>query len=95
MTPYAGTTSKYLQSGVVVLGICGVAAIYLNFEGVKCLTELSKDNDDIESLQTLEDSAADCFVITNSYVYSLFGVVAGLLLVAVWAFRRKRDSSPG
>jgi hypothetical protein len=36
----------------------------------------------------------DCFIVTNSYVYSLFGVVAGIIMIIVWfAKKRKADSS--
>jgi hypothetical protein len=38
----------------------------------------------------LEQATANCFVITNSYVYSLFGLVAGVILVAVWAVKRSQ-----
>lgn len=88
-----GDSRKYLHAGVIALAISGASAIYLNFEGVKCLTTLSGYNETVNSRE-IEQASASCFVITNSYVYSLFGVVAGLIMVIMWAQKRKkiRDS---
>lgn len=86
----AAKARKYLHSGVITLALCGAAALYLNFEGVRCLQALSGAEESFMSEQELEQAAANCFIITNSYVYSLFGVVAGMILVAVWAFKRNQ-----
>jgi hypothetical protein len=86
----AKNSFKYLYSGVVALAVSGTAAIYLNFEGMRCLNEMST-TENLQSQQALESASANCFVITNSYVYALFGVVVGIILLAMWVFKRNRD----
>jgi heme/copper-type cytochrome/quinol oxidase subunit 2 len=50
--------------------------------------------DQVISPQRLDEMERDCFIVTNSYVYSLFGVVAGIIMIIVWfAKKRKADSS--
>ena len=89
MISNARKSRKYLYAGIIALAVSGTAAIYLNFEGVRCLNELSTTAN-IQSQQALEEASANCFVITNSYVYSLFGVVVGMLLLVMWALKRNR-----
>jgi hypothetical protein len=55
------------------------------------MEELTTIGDDVQSKQLLEDAAAGCFIITNSYVYSLFGVVVGMILMVLWTFKRKQN----
>ncbi|MCI0561231.1 MAG: hypothetical protein MN733_22320 [Nitrososphaera sp.] len=78
----------YLHAGIVILTISGAFSLYLNFEGVRCLTAINTAGG-VLSEQALEELERNCFIITNSYVYSLFGVVAGVVLIAIWV-RRKR-----
>lgn len=87
------TADRYLHAGVIILVLSGAAAIYLNFEGVACLTALNEGDEPI-SQQSLEELERHCFVITNSYVYSLFAVVAGSVLLVIW-FAKKRKRSHG
>ena len=87
--PAADTARKYLHFGVMTLTISSAAAVYLNFEGVKCLTILARSSETVNSQRELEQTSANCFIVTNSYVYSLFGVVAGVILLALWARKRK------
>ena len=87
MIQAARSLHKYLHAGIVTLAVSGVAAAYLNFEGARCLASIGNGGAALPQ-RTLEEAAEYCFVITNSYVYSLFGVVAGIILVSVWAFRR-------
>ena len=94
--PASASASKYLHAGVIAIAISGVAAVYLNFEGVRCLSVLSRSDETAYSQREIEEASANCFIITNSYVYSLFGVVAGVILVVLWASKRKRlrDGAP-
>jgi len=84
---------RYLRAGVIILALGGAAAIYVNFKGVACLTALNNADGAI-SPRSLQDMERDCFIITNSYVYSLFAVVAGSVLLAVW-FVKKRKRNRG
>ena len=85
---------RYLHVGTIVLAISGAAAIYLNSQGVACLTALRDAGDQVISPQRLDEMERDCFIVTNSYVYSLFGVIAGIIMIIMWfAKKRKADSS--
>jgi hypothetical protein len=77
--------NKYLKIGLLLLVGSGIMAIYLNNEGFNCLSKLSeneKGSFDNES-KTVEVRWY-CFFITNSYVYSLFGILIGAIIVIVW-----------
>jgi hypothetical protein len=90
----ARSRHKYLHAGIVTLAISSLAAVYLNFEGARCLATLGNRETALPQM-AFEEAAEHCFIITNSYVYSLFGVVAGIILVSVWAFRRGKISHFG
>jgi hypothetical protein len=93
VTP-ANASRKYLHAGIITLAISGTAAFYLNFEGVRCLTAIGRSDDNgVFSERELENASANCFIITNSYVYSLFGVVAGLIVVVFWAYKRRAEGN--
>jgi hypothetical protein len=77
--------NKYLKIGLLLLVTSGIMAIYLNNEGFNCLSKLNKK--EINSsypAETLEGLARYCFFVTNSYVYSLFGIVIGAMIITVW-----------
>ena len=62
-----------------------VMAIYLNNEGITCLSELGRTrNMSPDNSQALEQLEGYCFFITNAYVYSLFGLIIGSLIIIVW-----------
>ena len=83
---------RYLHVGVIVLAISGAAAIYLNFQGASCLAALGRaDGNSIFSPRQAEELERNCFIVTNAYVYSLFGVGAGAILVILW-LAKKRNS---
>jgi hypothetical protein len=84
---------RYLHVGLIVLGISGSAAAYLNFEGVSCLANLSRGNEQVFTQQSLVELQDKCFIVTNAYVYSLFAVVAGIALVVIWIIKKKRAES--
>src|ERR671919_1719039 len=81
--------NRYLKVGLSLVVIGAILAVYLNNEGVKCLSDLnrsgnmSSDNNNTQ----LERLKGNCFFITNSYVYSLFGLIIGALIIVVWYFK--------
>lgn len=85
-------TQRYLHIGIIILAMSGAAAVFLNFQGVACLTAIARADRQIYSQQTLEEMERSCFIITNSYVYSLFGVIAGAILVVIWVAKKRKKS---
>ena len=78
--------NRYLKVGLFLLIGGAVLAVYLNNEGIKCLSEISR-SENIRSDDTqLDVLKGNCFFITNSYVYSLFGLIIGALIIVVWYF---------
>ena len=84
-------TKSYLHIGAILLGISGAAAIYLNFQGVACLTDLAQEDRSTIMPDRLHELQRNCFIITNSYVYSLFGVIIGIILIVLWYLKKKRS----
>jgi hypothetical protein len=81
--------NKYLKIGLLLLVASGIIAIYLNNEGFNCLSKLNR-KEEISSFhedETLEGLASYCFFITNSYVYSLFGIAIGAITIIVWYYK--------
>lgn len=77
--------NKYLKIGLLLLVASGIMAIYLSNEGFNCLSKLNrKEKDSFTADGSLEGLASYCFFITNSYVYSLFGVVIGAITIVAW-----------
>ena len=77
--------NRYLKVGLILLIASAIMVIYLNNEGVNCLSEISrKENMSLENSQELEQLRGHCFFITNSYFYSLFGLIIGLIVIIVW-----------
>jgi hypothetical protein len=78
--------NKYLKIGLLLLVASGIIAIYLNNEGFNCLSKLNRK--EVYSFHaadgTSEGLAGYCFFVTNSYVYSLFGIIIGALIITVW-----------
>ena len=68
----------------------GVSAVYLDLEGFDCLSKLSKVQRSEVIVENLPDLERNCFIITNSYVYSLFGVIIGVILIVIWYTRYRR-----
>ena len=76
--------NRYLKVGLFLLIAGAVLAVYLNNEGIKCLSAISR-SENIRSDDTqLDVLKGNCFFITNSYVYSLFGLIIGALIIVVW-----------
>ncbi|HEX2557878.1 MAG TPA: hypothetical protein VHK86_06110 [Nitrososphaera sp.] len=82
---------RYLQVGIITLGISGAAAIFLNFQGYACLSDLAKADQSVITPENLDELERNCFIITNSYVYSLFGVVIGIVLIVFWYAKKKKS----
>lgn len=68
-----------------------VASILLNIQGASCLTQLSRVDRSAFPPDVLERMEQDCFVITNSYVYSLFAAAAGAVVLGYWYFKKRRQ----
>lgn len=83
---------RYLYVGVIILSVSGAIAIYLNFQGVRCLSDLALVDRSVLAPTQLEEMERNCSIITNSYVYSVYGVVAGIMLVVI-GFMRKRKGN--
>ena len=78
--------NRYLKIGLLLLVAGGIMAIYLNNEGFNCLSKLSR-KDSFTKDETLKRLASYCFFVTNSYVYSLFGVVIGAITIIVCYYK--------
>ena len=77
--------NRYLKVGLILVIAGAIMVIYLNNEGVKCLSEISRrQNASLEDNQELEQLRGTCFFITNSYFYSIFGVIIGSMIIIVW-----------
>lgn len=77
------TITKYLYVGAITLAASGGAAIYLNFQGVKCLSDLAQVDTSILTAEHLEEMERNCAIITNSYVYSIYGIIIGIILIVI------------
>lgn len=86
------SAKRYLYVGVIILSVSGAIAIYLNFQGVRCLSDLALVDRSVLAPTQLEEMERNCSIITNSYVYSVYGVVAGIMLVVI-GFMRKRKGN--
>lgn len=81
--------SKYLFTGVALAAVGGALAVYLNMQGAACLTQLAAFDGSALPSAGFEQLKRNCAVITNSYVYSLFAVVAGIIVLAVGRWKRR------
>ncbi|MEW5840464.1 hypothetical protein [Nitrososphaera sp.] len=101
---YDSSKSKYLAAGIVMLAAGSSLAVVLNVQGAACLTQLARlDSGDGggggSSMPPSPATAAagrdelerNCFIVTNSYTYSLFAAVIGAVLVAYHYYRKDRD----
>jgi hypothetical protein len=80
--------------GAIILSVSGAIAIYLNFQGYRCLSDLARVDSSVLTPVQLEEMESNCSIITNSYVYSIYGVIAGIVLVGVgYMIKRKSNAS--
>ncbi|MER3408096.1 MAG: hypothetical protein C4292_04935 [Nitrososphaera sp.] len=82
---------RHLVVGLVLASAGSLLAIVLNFMGASCLSELARlQNRQEEPLPTrFAELERDCFIITNSYVYSLFAAIAGAVILVVYRLKSK------
>ena len=89
---------KYYTIGSFILIISTILSVYLYFQSFNCLTELSQyynSQDEIDNQnntiidQTISNMQRNCFIITNSYVFSLFGVIIGIIIIIIGFWKRK------
>src|ERR671919_810006 len=82
---------KYIYIGTIILAASGAAAIYLNFQGIRCLSDLVQvDRSSVLDPERLEAMERNCSIITNSYVYSLYGVIIGITLIIIGVVKRRK-----
>lgn len=80
---------NYFYFGLLFIAIFSVLALDLNSEGFKCLSILNQE-DQLSSTSNLIELEWTCFIVTNSYVYSLFGIVIGGILLFI-GYRRSMN----
>ncbi len=84
--------SRYAYVGATILAVSGAIAIYLNFHGVKCLSDLAFVDRSVLTPGQLEEMERNCSIVTNSYVYSVYGIVAGIVLVVMGFMKRRKGN---
>lgn len=77
------TVAGYIYIGAITLIASGAIAIYLNFQGIKCLSDLVQVDRSILTLESVEEMERNCSIITNSYVYSIYGIIVGIVLMII------------
>lgn len=77
--------------GAITLAASGATALYLNFQGIKCSSGLAQGDRTIFSADRLEEMERDCSIITNSYVYSIYGIIVGVILIAIALVKKRKD----
>jgi hypothetical protein len=79
--------------GAITLAASGAAAIYLNFQGIKCLSGLAQVDRTVTVFDTerLEEMERDCSIITNSYVYSVYAIIVGIILIVIGMVKKRRN----
>ena len=82
---------KYIYIGTIILAASGAVAIYLNFQGVKCLSDLAQVDISVLAPEHLEEMERNCSIITNSYVYSLYGVIIGISLIVIGLVKKRKS----
>jgi hypothetical protein len=85
------TTARYLYIGAITLAASGAVAIYLNFQAVKCMSDLAQVDRSVITLERLEEMEENCSIITNSYVYSVYGVIIGITLIVIGLVKKRKS----
>ena len=87
-------TNRYYTVGSCILIISAILSIYLNFQSFNCLTELSEYyNSQIRTdsqNNIFIDLQRNCFIITNSYVFAVFGVIIGIITIIIGHWRKRK-----
>ena len=85
------TATKYMYIGAITLAASGATAIYLNFQGIRCLSDIAQvDRTTVLTAERLEEMERNCLIITNSYVYSVYGVIVGIILIVIGLVRKRK-----
>jgi hypothetical protein len=78
-----------------MLIISAILSLFLNFQSFNCLTKLSEYYNsplDIDPQNnTTIDLQRNCFIITNSYVFSVFGIIIGVIILIVGYWKKKKN----
>jgi hypothetical protein len=86
-------TNIYYTVGSCILIISAILSIYLNFQSFNCLTKLSEYyNSQIRSdsqNNIFIDLQRNCFIITNSYVFAVFGVIIGIIIIIIGHWKKR------
>jgi hypothetical protein len=77
--------------GAITLAASGATALYLNFQGMRCLSDLAQADRIILSAERLEEMERNCSIITNSYVYSVYGIIVGVILIVIALVKKRKD----
>jgi hypothetical protein len=85
------TITKYIYIGAITLAASGAVAIYLNYQGIKCLSDLMQVDRSVLTTERLEEMERNCFIITNSYVYSIYGVIVGIMLIVIGLVKKRQS----
>lgn len=85
--------AKYSYIGAIILAVSGVIAIYLNFQGLRCLSDLALVDRSVLTPGKLEEMERNCSIVTNSYVYSVYGIVTGIVLVVIGVVKRRNGNA--
>jgi hypothetical protein len=85
------TATKYMYIGAITLAASGAAAIYLNFQAIRCLSDLAQVDRTVFSAEHLEEMERNCMIITNSYVYSVYGIIVGVILIVIALVKKRKD----
>ena len=83
---------KYMYIGAITLAASGAAAIYLNFQGFKCLSDLAQVDRSLLTPERLEEMERNCSIITNSYVYSVYGIIIGIILIVIGLLKKRKST---
>ncbi len=87
-------TNRYYTVGSCILLISAILSIYLNFQSFNCLTKLSEYyNSQIRTdsqNNIFIDLQRNCFIITNSYVFAVFGVVIGIIVIIIGHWKKRK-----
>jgi hypothetical protein len=79
--------------GAMILAVSGAIAIYLNFQGARCLSDLALVDRSVTTPGQLQEMERNCSIVTNSYVYSTYGVAAGIVLIVVGFMKKRKDNA--
>jgi hypothetical protein len=82
-----------MYTGAIILAVSGALAIYLNSQGFRCLSDLALVDRSVTTPGQLEEMERNCSIITNSYVYSVYGVVAGIVLVVAGFIKKRKGNA--